>query len=157
MVSARALHVLVVDDDEADFLMIEEALETAAVPPVVTRVADGTQALDFLRRRGCFRRARRPDLVLLDLNLPRMSGHQVLTAMKRDACLRAIPVVVLTTSSAREDVAASYREQASAFVTKPMDYHSFEAALRTINDLFQAAVRREAESEAVVLPFRRRR
>jgi CheY-like chemotaxis protein len=157
MAIARALHVLVVDDDEADFLMVEEALETADIPPIVTRVADGRQALDFLRNRGFFAQARRPDLVLLDLNMPRMNGHEVLAAMKRDDELRTIPVVVLTTSSAREDVAASYQQHASAFVTKPMDYPSFEIAVRTISDFFQSAALAERETSATVLPFRPRR
>ncbi|BCY08272.1 response regulator [Actinoplanes sp. L3-i22] len=157
MTTARALHVLLVDDDEADVLMVEEALETADVPPIVTRVADGRQALDFLRNRGVYAEAHRPDLVLLDLNMPRMNGHEVLAAMKQDEELRTIPVVVLTTSSAREDVTASYREHASAFVTKPMDYPSFEIAVRTISDFFQSAALAEQERSAVILPFRPRR
>jgi CheY-like chemotaxis protein len=153
------MHVLIVDDDEADFVMIEEALEAVPVPPVTTRVADGRQALDFLHRRGLYQLARRPDLVLLDLNMPRMNGHEVLVAMKNDEGLKAIPVVMLTTSSAREDVVASYRQHASAFVTKPMDYDSFETAVRTINDFFQdvAAVPGPADTTATVLPFRPRR
>ncbi|MFI1990645.1 response regulator [Actinoplanes sp. NPDC020271] len=152
MSTDRALHVLLVDDDEADFLMVEEALETAAVPPIVTRVTDGPQALDFLRRRGFFARASRPDLVLLDLNLPRMDGHQVLTAIKNDDELRAIPVVVLSTSVAPEDVAASYREHASAFVAKPMDWISFVTTVRTISDFFQTAAA-VPPPLATVLPF----
>ncbi len=127
------------------------------MPPIVTRVADGRQALDFLRRRGFFARASRPDLVLLDLNMPRMNGHEVLAAMKNDDDLRTIPVVVLSTSSAPEDVAASYREHASAFVTKPMDYFSFETAVRTISDFFQSAALAAPEPTATVLPFRPRR
>ncbi|WP_436535195.1 response regulator [Actinoplanes sp. HUAS TT8] len=156
MVSARALHVLVVDDDEADFLMVEEALETASVPPIVTRVADGRQALDFLHRRGFYADARRPDLVLLDLNMPRMNGHEVLAAMKNDDELCTIPVVVLTTSSAREDVDASYQQHASAYVTKPMDYFAFESAVRTISEFFQSVALTEDQRVATVLQFRPR-
>lgn len=153
----RPLHVLIVDDDEADFLMIEEALETAVMPSIVTRVADGRQALDFLRRRGFFEHAQRPDLVLLDLNMPGMNGHDVLTAMKDDEELRVIPVVVLTTSAAPEDVAASYREHASAYVTKPITWSSFESAVHTISEFFQTVTVAEDQSTATVLPFRPRR
>lgn len=156
MVTARALHVLIVDDDEADFMMIEEALEGAAVPPIVTRVTDGRQALDFLRQRGWFAQARRPDLILLDLNMPRMNGHEVLAAIKSDERLRTIPVVVLSTSSAQEDVTASYQLHASAFVTKPMTYDSFLVAVRTISEFFQTAALTEDDSTATVLQFRQR-
>ncbi|GAA2700750.1 response regulator [Actinoplanes palleronii] len=128
--------MLIVDDDEADVLLIEEALETALVPPVTSRVADGRQAVDFLRRRGYYEQARRPDLVLLDLNMPRMNGHEVLAELKGDADLCSIPVVVLTTSSAAEEIQASYAEHASAVVTKPLDLPSFEAVVRTINDFY---------------------
>ena len=137
MAGERPLYVLIVDDDEADFLLIEEALETAAFPPVTIRVADGRQAVDFLRRRGYYAQARRPDLVLLDLNMPRMNGHEVLAELKDDADLRSIPVVVLTTSSAGQDIRAGYLGHASAVVTKPLDLPSFEAAVRTINDFYR--------------------
>jgi CheY-like chemotaxis protein len=147
--------VLLVDDDEADALLVEEALEAVAVPPTVTRVTDGRQALDFLRRRGFFALAHRPDLVLLDLSMPLMDGHQVLAAIKNDDALRAIPVVMLSGSSAHEDVTASYRQHASAFVTKPMDWVSFAATVRTISDFFQAAAA-VPEPPATILPFRSR-
>lgn len=132
----RPLHVLVVDDDDADTLMIEEALGSANVPPVVDRVADGQQALDYLRHGGEFAAATRPDLVLLDLNMPRVGGQQVLTEVKNDATLKAIPVVVLTTSNADADIIASYRAHANAFVTKPFDLDSFENIVRMINNFY---------------------
>jgi CheY-like chemotaxis protein len=136
MAAVRSLNVLVVDDDDADTLMIEEALESAVVPPLVHRVADGSQALDYLFRNGEHVGAQRPDLVLLDLNMPRVSGHEVLVKVKDDPSLKTIPVVILTTSNADRDILSSYRHHANAFVTKPMDLDSFEAVVRVINGFY---------------------
>jgi CheY-like chemotaxis protein len=132
----RALEVLIVDDDDADALMIEEALERAVVPPVVHRVVDGGQALEYLRCQGDFADAVRPDLILLDLNMPRMGGREVLAEIRRDDALTAIPVVVLTTSDAVPDIVASYAGHASAFVTKPMELDAFEAAVQNISRFY---------------------
>ncbi|WP_430791477.1 response regulator [Actinoplanes sp. G11-F43] len=136
-------HVLIVDDDDADTMMIEEALAAEAVPPVVSRVADGAEALAFLRRQGEYADAPRPDLVLLDLNMPRMGGHEVLLEIKGDDTLKSIPIVVLTTSDALPDITASYVRHANAYVTKPMDLDSFEAAVRRIRRFY---------AEVAVLP-----
>src|SRR4051794_2719917 len=114
-------------------MMIEEALGSARVPPRVHRVADGGQALDYLQRNGQYASAERPDLVLLDLNMPRMSGHEVLLRVKSDSALKAIPVVVLTTSEAGQDILSCYQHHANAYVTKPMDLDSFEAVVQLIN------------------------
>src|SRR4051812_7844890 len=92
--SDRVLDVLIVDDDDADTLMIEEALLAVAPAPEVHRVSDGSEAMDYLHRRGAYTDVRRPDLILLDLNMPRMSGHEVLAAVKSDELLKTIPVVV---------------------------------------------------------------
>jgi CheY-like chemotaxis protein len=140
---SRLHHVLVVDDDPADTMMIEEALLAAEVPPVVHSVADGREALDFLRRQGRYAEAPRPDLVLLDLNMPRMGGHEVLREIKFDEALKSIPIVVLTTSTAAPDITASYAEHANAYVSKPMDLDSFEAAVRQISHFY---------SEIAILP-----
>lgn len=136
MAAVRSLSVLIVDDDDADTMMIEEALGSAVVPPRVYRVADGGQALDYLRRHGEYRGAERPDLVLLDLNMPRVSGHEVLAKVKGDPALKAIPVVVLTTSSAGHDILASYVGHANAFVTKPMELDAFESVVQLINGFY---------------------
>jgi two-component system response regulator len=108
-------------------------------------VQDGVEALDFLHRRGAHAEAPRPDLVLLDLNLPRYDGRQVLEQIKNDEELSTIPVVVLTTSSAEEDILRSYKLHANAYVTKPVDFASFIAAVRQIDDFFVTVVK---------LPFR---
>jgi CheY-like chemotaxis protein len=136
MMRARALDVLVVDDDDADALMIQEALDAGGHAPVVHRVEDGSQALAYLRREVPFADAPRPDLILLDLNMPRMGGREVLVEIKNDSSLTAIPVVVLTTSNAVPDILASYAGHASAFVTKPMDLDGFEQAVQQISRFY---------------------
>jgi CheY-like chemotaxis protein len=143
MTLPKPLNVLIIDDDDGDILMMREALESAANPPLVRHVNDGLQALDYLYHRGVYAHVDRPDLVLLDLNMPRMGGHDVLTRVKDDADLKAIPVVVLTTSDAATDIVASYSEHANAFVTKPMDLDSFEDVVQKISRFY---------SETVTLP-----
>ncbi|MBB2947434.1 CheY-like chemotaxis protein [Actinoplanes lutulentus] len=140
---SRLQHILVVDDDPADTMMIEEALLGVDMPPVVHAVEDGREALDFLRRRGRYAGVPRPDLVLLDLNMPRMGGHEVLRDIKNDDDLKSIPIVVLTTSTAAPDITASYATHANAYVSKPMDLDSFESAIRKINHFY---------SEIAILP-----
>jgi CheY-like chemotaxis protein len=133
----RSLQILVVDDDDADALMISEALEAAEARATVHRVSDGQEALDYLRRRGQFSEAHRPDLILLDLNMPRMDGRETLDAIKTDEALKAIPVVILTTSAAAPDIVASYQHRANAYVTKPFGLDDFEATVRQINRFYR--------------------
>jgi CheY-like chemotaxis protein len=133
----RSLHILVVDDDDADALMIEEALAGAEMQSRVERVADGREALDYLRREGRYADASRPDLILLDLNMPRMDGRETLAAIKTDEQLKAIPVVILTTSGAAPDIAASYQQRANAYVTKPFGLDDFEATVRQIDRFYR--------------------
>jgi CheY-like chemotaxis protein len=106
--AGHALKVLIVDDDDADTMMIEEALTSAPIPPVISRVSDGQQALDYLRHQDPYTDAARPDLILLDLTLPRLSGHEVLAELKADSDLDTIPVVVLTTFDDAGDILSSY-------------------------------------------------
>jgi CheY-like chemotaxis protein len=132
-----SLQILVVDDDDADALMISEALEGANTQAIVERVADGQEALDYLRRKGRFAEAHRPDLILLDLNMPRMDGRETLAAIKTDEQLKAIPVVILTTSGATPDIVASYQHRANAYVTKPFGLDDFEATVRQIDRFYR--------------------
>ncbi|HEY0001380.1 MAG TPA: response regulator [Actinoplanes sp.] len=133
----RSLQILVVDDDDADALMISEALEATDGQAIVARVSDGREALDYLRREGRFATAHRPDLILLDLNMPRMDGRETLAAIKSDERLKAIPVVILTTSGAEPDIASSYQHRANAYVTKPFGLDDFEAAVRQIDRFYR--------------------
>ena len=133
----RSLQILVVDDDDADALMIEEALETSDMRTTVSRVADGREALDYLHRQGPYTSAHRPDLILLDLNMPRMDGRETLAAIKTDDKLKSIPVVILTTSGAAPDIVASYQHKANAYVTKPFGLDDFEATVRQIDRFYR--------------------
>jgi len=133
----RRLEILVVDDDDADALMIEEALEGTEPRSAVRRVADGREALDYLRREGRFADAHRPDLILLDLNMPRMDGRETLEAIKTDEQFKAIPVVILTTSGATPDIVSSYQHRANAYVTKPFGLDDFESTVRQIDRFYR--------------------
>ncbi|GAB3272350.1 response regulator [Kineosporia babensis] len=133
--------VLLVEDDPGDVLMAREALEETGVTSRLNVVGDGSEALDFLYRRPPYQDAQLPDLILLDLNLPKMHGREVLQVVKEDAGLRQIPVVVLTTSEAEEDVLRSYDLHANAYVTKPVDFERFISVVRQIDDFFVSVVR----------------
>ena len=132
--------VLLVEDDEGDILMTREAFEFYKIRNRLHVVTDGEQALHFLRRTGPFADAPRPGLIMLDVNLPRVSGLEVLAELKRDPQLLVIPVVMLTTSQAEEDILRSYKLHANAYVTKPVDFEQFIAAIRQIDDFFMALV-----------------
>ena len=133
----RSLQILVVDDDDADALMISEALTGEETQATVERVTDGREAMDYLRGEGQYTEPRRPDLILLDLNMPRMDGRETLAAIKTDERLKAIPVVILTTSGAAPDIAASYQQRANAYVTKPFGLDDFEATVRQIDRFYR--------------------
>ena len=139
--SGKVIDVLLVEDDPGDVLMTREAFEDNKVVNRLQVVSDGVSALTFLRKEGEFADAPTPDLVLLDLNLPRMDGREVLEAMKSDDALRSIPVVVLTTSEAEEDVVRSYSLHATAYVTKPVDFDRFIEVVRQIDEFFVEVVR----------------
>jgi CheY-like chemotaxis protein len=128
--------VLLVEDDEGDILMTREAFEFYKIRNPLHVVSDGERALEFVRRTGPFADAPRPGLILLDINLPRLSGLEVLAELKADPELAVIPVVMLTTSQAEEDVLRSYRLHANAYVSKPVDFENFMAAIRQIDDFF---------------------
>jgi CheY-like chemotaxis protein len=133
---ATPIEVLLVEDDPGDVLMTREALAEGDHARRLNVVGDGVAALAYVRREAPFAGAIRPDLVVLDLNLPRRNGREVLADMKADPALRDIPVVVLTTSSAERDVLDSYQLHANAFITKPLDYDSFVTAVRQIDEFF---------------------
>lgn len=139
--AGQPIEVLLVEDDPGDVLLIKEAFEFNKVHNNLNVVSDGEQALAYLRRQGPHTEALRPDLVLLDLNLPRKDGREVLAEVKQDPDLRTIPIVVLTTSEAEEDVLKSYQLHANAYVTKPVDFERFVSIVRQIDDFFVSVVR----------------
>jgi two-component system response regulator len=136
-----------VDDDPGDVMIIEEALATHGIGSTLHVVADGVHAMQFLRQEGEHQEAPRPHLVLLDLNMPRMSGREVLAEIAGDRSLASIPVVVLTTSAADEDVLRSYDLHANAYVTKPVDFVEFEGVVCQIERFY---------GQVAQLPGRRR-
>ena len=141
MENLSVVDVLLVEDDPGDVVLIKEAFEFNKVHNALHIVSDGVEALDFLYRRNGYENARRPDLVLLDLNLPRKDGREVLAEVKTDKSLRTIPIVVLTTSEAEEDILRSYDLHANAYVTKPVDFDRFIEVVRLIDDFFVTVVK----------------
>lgn len=135
------IDVLLVEDDQGDVLMTQEAFEHHKLRNELHVATDGEQALQFLRREGEFQHAPRPGLILLDLNLPRRDGREVLAEIKADPELRTIPVVVLTTSEAEEDILRSYSLHANAYVSKPVDFDRFIEVIRQIDDFFVTVVK----------------
>jgi CheY-like chemotaxis protein len=138
---ADLISVLLVEDDPGDVLLIKEAFADHKVGNGLNVVNDGVEAMRYVRGEGEYAGRERPDLVLLDLNLPRKSGAEVLAEIKGDAELATIPVVVLTTSDAEEDVLRSYRLHANAYVTKPVDFDSFRDVVHQIDEFFVGIVR----------------
>jgi CheY-like chemotaxis protein len=136
----KQIDVLLVEDDEGDVLMTREAFEFHKITNPLHVVTDGEQALQFVRGVGPFAGAPRPGLILLDVNLPRLSGLEVLAELKRDPELLPIPVVMLTTSQAEEDILRSYELHANAYVSKPVDFENFVTAIRQIDDFFLTLV-----------------
>jgi CheY-like chemotaxis protein len=138
---ARPIEVLLVEDDPGDELITREAFDHNKVNNRLHVARDGQEGLDYLYRRGAFQDAVRPDLILLDLNLPKYDGRQLLEKVKSDPDLSRIPIVVLTTSSAEEDILRSYKLHANAYVTKPVDLDAFIDAVRQIDEFFLQVAR----------------
>jgi CheY-like chemotaxis protein len=137
----QVVDVLLVEDDEGDVLMTREAFEYYKIRNTLHVVRDGEKALQFVRRQGEYADAPRPGLILMDLNLPRRDGLEVLAEIKEDPELRVIPVVILTTSQAEEDILRSYALHANAYVSKPVDFERFIDVIRQIDSFFITVVR----------------
>ena len=140
MNALRPIEILMVEDNPGDVRLTREALKGGKVLNQLHVVEDGVAALDFLYRRAPHQNAIRPDLILLDLNLPKMDGRQVLATIKSDDSLKLIPVVVLTTSQAEEDVLRAYRLSANCYVTKPVDLHQFNRIVQAIEQFWLTVV-----------------
>ncbi len=138
---SQPIEILLVEDDPGDVLMTQEAFNDYKIANRLNVVSNGEDAIAYLRKQGRFTDVVTPDLVLLDLNLPRRDGREVLVDIKGDPHLRRIPVVILTTSEAEEDVIAAYDLHANAYVRKPVDFDQFVAAVRAIDDFFITVVR----------------
>ena len=138
--AVRPVEILLVEDNPGDVRLTREALKEAKVVNNLHVVEDGVIALDFLYRRASYTEAPRPDLILLDLNLPRKNGREVLAEIKSDEMLKAIPVVILTTSHAEEDILRAYNLHANCYVTKPVDFLQFATVIRSLEDFWLTVV-----------------
>jgi CheY-like chemotaxis protein len=137
----RPIEILLVEDSPSDTDLTVEALKKGKVLNHLSIVDDGVKALEFLRRQGSYAAAPRPDVILLDLNLPRKDGREVLAEIKTDEFLRSIPIVVLTTSQAEEDVLRVYQLNGNCYITKPVDFRKFMEVVRAIEDFWLTVVK----------------
>ena len=142
---ARTVDILLVEDNEGDDRLTREALAEYRFRNNLSVVRDGAEAMAFLRREGSYARAPRPDLILLDLNLPRKDGREVLAEIKTDVQLKRIPVVVLTTSMAEEDILKAYNLHANCYVTKPVDFDQFLKVVQAIEEFWLTIVKLPSE------------
>jgi len=133
---ARPIQILLVEDSPSDAKLTLTALKMAKVVNEVSHVIDGVEAIDFLRRRNGYAAAPRPDLILLDLNMPRKDGREVLAEIKNDPDLKVIPVVVMTTSQAEQDMLQSYMLHANCYITKPVNFDRFMEVVRSIENFW---------------------
>jgi CheY-like chemotaxis protein len=137
----HSVDILLVEDDPGDVLMTREALEHHKIRNTLHVVGDGVEAMQFVRRQAPYENVPRPGLILLDLNLPRKNGQEVLAELKQSPEYRVIPVVILTTSEAEEDIVRSYNLHANAYITKPVDFDRFVEVVRQIDDFFLTVVK----------------
>jgi chemotaxis family two-component system response regulator Rcp1 len=135
------INILLVEDSEQDVVLTQEAFKDAKISNALFVVEDGVEALEFLRRQGKYTDVPRPDLILLDLNLPRKDGRAILEEIKADPILASIPVVILTTSSDERDVVQAYTSHANCYIVKPVDFHQFMNIVRTIEGFWLTVVR----------------
>ena len=135
------IEILLVEDNLGDVRLTQEVLKESKIQNTVTVVRDGVEAMAYLHRTGHYAKSVRPDLILLDLNLPRKDGRETLAAIKSDVALKAIPVVILTTSDAETDILQAYNLHANCYITKPVDLEQFIKVIRSIEDFWLAIVK----------------
>ena len=138
---ANPIEILLVEDNEGDVGLVEEVFEDARIRNIIHVAEDGEEAMEFLNKEKRFNNAPTPDLILLDLNLPGKDGREVLEEIKKDDKLKSIPVVVLTTSKAEEDIIKSYDLHANSYITKPVDFEQFIRVVKSIEDFWLEVVK----------------
>lgn len=136
----KTIHILLVEDNEGDILLTTEALHDAKIANDISVVKDGWDAVRFVEQRDEYAKETVPDLILLDVNLPRMNGHEVLKHIKENDAIKHIPVIMLTTSSAESDIMKSYRNHANCYITKPVDVNDFIGVVTSIEDFWVSIV-----------------
>jgi chemotaxis family two-component system response regulator Rcp1 len=139
--ASQPIRILMVEDDPADVRLAREALKSKRMHIIMHDVPDGVEAMAFLRKEGAYADMPRPDLILLDLNMPRMDGREVLAELKNDPKLRRIPVIVLTTSQGEEDILAAYNMNANCYITKPVGWKQFIKVVELIEDFWLTVVK----------------
>jgi chemotaxis family two-component system response regulator Rcp1 len=137
---SRPIEILLVEDSPSDAKLTVEAIEAGKIVNNLSRVVDGVEAMEYLRQTGKFAKAARPDLIMLDLNLPRKDGRDVLRELKNDPSLKTIPIIVLTTSRADKDILQSYELNANCYITKPVDFEHFIEVVKTIEKFWLTVV-----------------
>lgn len=137
----KPVEILLVEDNPGDTRLAREALKESKLNNTMNSVVDGVEAMDYLHKRGKYTDVTRPDLIILDLNLPRKDGREVLGEIKTDVDLRTIPVVILTTSKSEEDILRAYELHANCFITKPMDMNQFIKVVQSITDFWFTIVK----------------
>lgn len=144
-----SIEILLVEDNPGDVRLTKEALKEGRFANLINVAVDGFEAMAFLRREGKYANASRPDLILLDLNLPKKNGREVLAEIKADSNLKSIPVVVLTSSQAEKDIVATYNLHANCYITKPVDFEQFICVVRSIEDFWFAVVKLPPRGELI--------
>jgi two-component system, chemotaxis family, response regulator Rcp1 len=139
-ISAHPVIILMAEDNPTDVLIAREGLASASMLNTLYVVDDGIEAMQFLRRQGKYEGTPRPDLILLDLNMPRKNGHEVLGEIKADAALKDIPVIIFTTSKSKDDIRKSYGLHANCYISKPVDFDEFTTVVQTIQDFWASVV-----------------
>jgi CheY-like chemotaxis protein len=137
----KPIHILLVEDNEGDIFLAQEAFEDFSIQNKISVVRDGKDALDFIFKQGKYLTAEDPDLILLDINLPKKSGHEVLKIIKNDVKTKQIPVIMLSTSSSKRDIQLSYENHVNCFITKPVDAHQFMKAITSIEEFWLSIVK----------------
>jgi two-component system, chemotaxis family, response regulator Rcp1 len=145
MSAFQDLEILLVEDNEGDIRLTIEAFKEAKIRNQIKVVRDGEEALDYLRKQGKYAGVPSPDIILLDINLPKIDGKEVLSTMKSDPLLKTIPVIMLTTSSADSDIQESYENHANCYVIKPVDLNKFMEVIRSIEDYWVSIVKLPAK------------
>jgi len=143
------IEILLVEDNPGDVRLTKEALKEGRFANLINVAVDGFEAMAFLRREGKYANASRPDLILLDLNLPKKNGREVLAEIKADSNLKRMPVVVLTSSQAEKDIVATYNLHANCYITKPVDFEQFICVVRSIEDFWFAVVKLPPRGELI--------
>ena len=136
----KSIHILLVEDNEGDIFLVTEALEEGKIINKISVAKDGKEAIDFVEKKGKYQNAERPDLILLDVNLPKKNGHEVLEHIKSQKNLKQIPVIMLTTSSAEKDISMSYKNHANCYITKPVDVENFLKVVHSIENFWISIV-----------------